>query len=603
MSWDLKDYFPEFDGPEMRQFKADLEKETAELTASARGLKPLNQRNGAAWQEVFLRTEDLYSRLEHLASYIGCLSAADATNEDYLREEAAMARMGASITKLEVELLRALKDAPDPAYQAFIRRKALRGATHQIERMRQDARFTMSPGHEALAADLAVDGIDGWGRLYDTVSSKLEFDMVYPDDRKERTPMSQRRSLMENSDRNIRKAAFEGGNAAWQQAEDVAAAALNAISGTRHTLNRYREVNHFLDRALFQSGIGQKTLDAMFEAIFSEIDLPRKILKSKARNMGLQTIAWYDLGAPLPLENPEPISWEQGREMVGKAFSRAYPALEDYLQQVFDRRWVDYEPRKGKRPGAFCTGSSYLGQSRVFMTYNRTLGDVLTLAHEVGHAYHSHVMRSLRPFAQYYPMTLAESASTFGEMILIDGILGDPDISAAQKALILDTEVGNGAIYLLDIPVRFQFEKALYEQRACGELSVSQLKRLMADTQRDVLGEVLNPGDEDPYFWASKLHFYITGVTFYNFPYTFGYLLSRGLFAQFKESGPDFLPRYEDFLRLTGSDTVENVARRSIDQDLEQPDFWVSSIRSLREPTAQLQELVPSVVPGKEAQG
>jgi oligoendopeptidase F len=356
-------------------------------------------------------------------------------------------------------------------------------------------------------------------------------------------------------------------------------------------------VDHFLDRALFQAGIGRKTLDAMFEAIFSEIGLGRRILSLKARNMGLASVAWYDLGAPLPLEDSKPIPWERGCGMVREAFGRAYPGLEDYFGEVLGRQWVDYEPRKGKRPGAFCTSSSHIGQARVFMTYNRTVGDVLTLAHEVGHAYHSHVMRDLRPLAQSYPMTLAESASTFGEMLLIDGILESPDIAPAQKALILDTEVGHGAIYLLDIPVRYRFEKALYEQRADGELSVSQLKQLMAATQREVLGDVLNRGDEDPYFWASKLHFYITQTTFYNFPYTFGYLLSRGLFAQFKDLGPDFLPRYERFLRLTGSDTVENVARRSIGSDLESPDFWVASIRSLRGPLGRLEDLLPQVLP------
>ena len=231
------------------------------------------------------------------------------------------------------------------------------------------------------------------------------------------------------------------------------------------------------------------------------------------------------------------------------------------------------------------------------MTYNNTLGDVRTLAHEAGHAFHSHMLRDLRPYAEDYPMTLAESASTFGEMILTEGILGDPDVSDAQKALTLDMEVGHGAIFLMDIPVRYEFEKALYDERASGELSVSRLKDLMVETQRRIFGDVLQEGAEDPYFWASKLHFYITGVTFYNFPYTFGFLLSRGLFAMFQKEGPDFLPRYEAFLRLTGSDTAENVARRSIGRDLEAPDFWVEAIRSLEAPLEQLEAILPEVLP------
>ena len=181
-------------------------------------------------------------------------------------------------------------------------------------------------------------------------------------------------------------------------------------------------------------------------------------------------------------------------------------------------------------------------------------------------------------------------------MILAEGVLEDPSVSDSEKALMLDTEINHGAIYLMDIPVRFEFEKSFYEERQKGEVSVSRLKELMSETQRRIFGDVLERGGEDPYFWASKLHFYITGVTFYNFPYTFGYLLSRGLFSLFKKEGADFLPKYEDFLKLTGSDTAENVARRSIGQDLESPEFWVESIRTLREPFERLK----GILEGKE---
>ena len=170
-------------------------------------------------------------------------------------------------------------------------------------------------------------------------------------------------------------------------------------------------------------------------------------------------------------------------------------------------------------------------------------------------------------------MTLAETASTFGEQVLMNGCLDDPTLSDRQKALMLDVEVGHGAIYLLDIPVRYEFEKAFYEERAKDPVSVSRLKQLMIDTQRRVLGDTLESGGEDPYFWASKLHFYITGLTFYNFPYTFGYLLSRGLYAMFKKQGASFLPKYEEFLRLAGSDTAENVVKQTVGEDIEKPEF------------------------------
>jgi oligoendopeptidase F len=540
--------------------------------------------------------------MSHLGSYVGCLVSADARNEAYLQEEAELTRTRAELAKVRIELLRAFKESSDEAFSELIAKPSLAGAQHYLNRLREEARRSMTAEKEILATELGIDGIQAWGRLYDTVSAKLDFDMIFPDGAKERVPMSQRRSLQDNPDRRIRKAAFEGGNAAWRSIEDTAASALNAIAGTRLTLNRHRGVDHFLDIALFQAAITRKTLDAIFEALFAHIDIPRRTLALKAKLMGRDTVAWYDLGAPLELPDQAKLSWDKAKAMVGESFDRAYPALGEFFHQhVIAKNWVDWEPRPGKRPGGFCSSSMLNKESRIFMTYNESLGDVLTLAHESGHAYHGHLMRDVRPFARGYPMTLAETASTFGEQVLMNGLLDDPTVSDERKALILDVEVGHGAIYLLDIPVRYEFEKRFYDERRNGPLTVSRLKALMVETQRRVLGEVLDPGGEDPYFWASKLHFYITGITFYNFPYTFGYLLSRGLYAMFKRDGASFLSRYEDFLRLAGSDSAENVVKRTVGQDLEKPDFWAHAIKSLEEPLNRLQSLMPRVSSSRSA--
>jgi oligoendopeptidase F len=600
MTWDLTSYFPQFDGPELHQFKEALRKDIASLQEQATSLPPLAEESAGAWESVLVHNEDLSRRLSHLSSYISCLASADARNEAYIKEEAALARQRAELAKVRIELLRAMKNTSDEIFASFTARSSLTGAQHYLNRLREEAGRAMAPAKEILATDLGVDGIQAWGRLYDTLSSKLEFDMVYPDHRRERLPMSQRRSLMDHPDRRIRKAAFDGGNAAWQTVEDVAAAALNAIGGTRLTLNRHRGVEYFLDIALFQASISRKTLDAMFTALFDNVDLPRRILRLKAKQIRQMGVAWFDLGAPLELPNQPQLSWDQAKTTVAESFLRAYPALGNFFQQqVIGKNWVDWEPRPGKRPGGFCTSSMLSKESRIFMTYNDSLGDMLTLAHESGHAFHGYLMRDIRPYGRSYPMTLAETASTFGEQVLMNGLLDDPAVSDAQKAWMLDVEVGHSAIYLLDIPVRYEFEKAFYEERRNGELVVSRLKELMVETQRRVLGSVLEPGGEDPYFWASKLHFYITGITFYNFPYTFGFLLSRGLYAMFRKDGASFLSKYEELLRLTGSDTAENVVRRTLGRDLENPQFWSETILSLEEPLRRLEALLPTILPAQ----
>ena len=598
MTWDLTSYFPEFNGEEMLRFKEALRQDVEALKQSAAALAPLTEENVPAWETIFLRHEDLLRRMSHFGSYIGCLASSDARNEAYLKEEAALARQRAELAKVRIELLRAVKNSDEEIFASFTARPSLAGAQNYLNRLREEARRAMVPDKEVLATDLGVDGIQAWGRLYDTMASKLEFDMVYPDGRRERLPMSQRRSLMDHPDRRARKAAFDGGNAAWRTIEDAAAAALNAIAGTRLTLNRHRGVEHFLDIALFQAAISRKTLDAMLDALRADIEIPRRVLRLKARQMGQKAVAWYDLGAPLDLADHQKLSWEQAKQTVAASFSLAYPALANFFNgEVIQKSWIDWEPRAGKRPGGFCTTSMLSKESRIFMTYNESLGDVLTLAHESGHAFHGYLMRDARPYARGYPMTLAETASTFGEQVLMNGLLDDHSVSDAQKALMLDVEIGHGAVYLLDIPVRYEFEKSFYEERKSGELSVGRLKELMVATQRQVVGDLLEPGGEDPYLWASKLHFYITGITFYNFPYTFGYLLSRGLYAIFRIEGDDFLPKYEELLRLAGSDTAENVVRRTVGRDLEEPQFWSEAIRSLEEPMNRLEALLPKVLP------
>ncbi len=600
MSWDLTSYFPEFNGVEMLQFKEAIRNDVAALQRSAVALPVVNAASAPDWENLLLQHEDVMRRMSHLGSYVSCLASSDANNENYLKEEADLTRMRAEIAKVRIEFLRAIKAADEQSFAALTARPELRGAENYLHRMREEAKRSMSADKEVLATDLGVDGMQAWGRLYSTISAKLEFDMIFPAGAQKRLPMSQRRSLLDHPDRRVRKAAFDAGNTAWQTIEDTAAAALNAIAGTRLTLNRHRGVDHFLDIALFQAAVTRKTVDAMFEALMANLEIPRRILRLKATVMGQNGVAWYDLGAPLDLPGQEPLSWDRAKSLVSASFTRAYPSLGNFFnQQVIEKNWVDWEPRAGKRPGGFCTSSMLSKESRIFMTYNESLGDVLTLAHESGHAYHGLMMRDLRPYARGYPMTLAETASTFGEQVLMNGVLDDPSTPDREKALILDVQIGHGAIYLLDIPVRYEFEKAFYEERPSGPLSVSRLKELMIEAQRRVLGNVLERGGEDPYFWASKLHFYITGLTFYNFPYTFGYLLSRGLYRIFKNEGRKFLPKYEEFLRLAGSDTVENVVTRTIGEDIQKPDFWGAAIMSLEEPLNGLQAILPAVLPGR----
>jgi oligoendopeptidase F len=590
--WDLSSYFPVFDGPEMREFTRKIEADVQAMQEAAAAAGPLDAQSAGRWEAVLLSLEDLEGRLEHLGSYLGCIGSADAANEACTREEAVLARLAAGCDKAQVDLLEAFRGASQDVLAALESRPKLASARHRLRRLRQRASHMMSREQEKLGADLAVDGLHAWGRMYNTLTGKMDFEMRWPDGRVERVPIAQWRALMSHPDRAVGRAAFEGGNRAWEASADVCGFALNAIAGNRLTLNRYRGHDHYLEPALYQSQVDRGTLEAMYEAIHGSIELPRRIFKARAGAMGREGIWWFEREAPLPLAESSEVSWEDGVRTVDSAFARAYPALADYFRQALGRRWIESERRPGKRPGAFCTGSQITGEQRVFMTFAGADRDVSTLAHEVGHAWHGWLMRGERPMASSYPMTLAETASVFAEQVLAEGTTADPAVSAERKLALLDGSLCDAAIFLLDITVRYEFERAFHDERKAGEVSVSRLKELMTAAQRRVWADALLPDGVDPLFWASKLHFYITEVTFYNFPYTFGFLLAMALVGMFRERGPSFLPQYESFLRMTGSGSAEEVVQRALGVDIRTVGFWKAGIRALQEPLARYEKLL-----------
>ena len=256
-TWSLESYFPEFDGLDHQQFIAQLSSDLSAAIKIASDLPTLEATSTENWINLFLSYEDLGARLTHLESYLGCLASADAANEAYQSAEATLAAQHAEYSKLETPLNSGLGAASDATWQISLADDRLKDAEYTLNRMRESAKFQMDQAGEALAADLGVDGISGWGRLYDTVSGKMTFEMPWPDGRVETTPMSQRRSLLTHRDRAVRSAAFTASNKVWEAHEDVMGAALNGIAGTRHTLYGRRGQNHFLDAPLHDAGVSR----------------------------------------------------------------------------------------------------------------------------------------------------------------------------------------------------------------------------------------------------------------------------------------------------------------------------------------------------------
>lgn len=578
MSWDLSPFFASFDGREYREFRTRLARDLAQLLADARDLGALERERIPDFASLLERLEDATARSAHLASYLGCLHAADSRDEAVSRELASAASARAEQEKVYVRVRAALRDADDDLFAELCADRRLRSAGFFLSRVRERARWSMGEAEEALAADLDATGLSAWGRLYSKLSGKLEFDLELPGRPSRRVPVALTRTLLEDPDPVVRRAAFRGANSAWARSADTTAACLNAIAGTRLALYARRGVASFLEPALFDAAISRATLDALLDAVRSRVEIPRRYLRRKAQLLGLERMGFADLLAPLPNRADERVPFETARAEIQAAFDRFHPPLGALAHKAFERRWIDWEPRAGKQPGGFCSGSSLIDESRIFLTFDGAPGDASTLAHELGHAYHGAILAGSRAWARRSPMTLAETASTFAEQVLIDASLELAKTTPARRLAILDGRLQDAAVFLLNIPARFSFEHAVYQERAHGELSVSRLCELMLAAEREWYGDSLDADDLDPWFWASKLHFYITTTSFYNFPYTFGYLFSLGLFQRARQEGPGFMPRFEALLRSTGSDTAEAIARDAFGVDLAAPDFWHESL-------------------------
>jgi len=582
--WDMTPYFETFDGTDYQAFRnqlsstiSNLQKNVSQLITEGEIFNPDH------WADILTEIEEISSQADHLNSYLICMEAANFRNEAVQHELSAMSVIRASANKILAAVHTALRDLPDGRFEQLLAHPKLRGTQYLLECFRQGGRWSMSPELEALAAELEIAGLSAWERLYNSFTDKLEFELELPSENTKRLPVAMAQSLLEDPDPIVRQATFKATSAVLESSAEVMAACLNAISGTRLALYKQRGILDFLEPVLFDAGITKQTLETMLDVVRDRREIWQNFLHAKAEIMGGECFGFQDVQAPLPFQDNERISWDDACQSVLETFYNSYPNLGDFAAMALRKRWVDYQPRPGKLPGSFCSTSTIICESRICLTYNGTLGDPSILAHELGHAFHAWLMRDLRPWSRRYPMTLAETASIFAEQLAADRFVENASSSKKQQAVLLNKRLSDASLFLLNIPMRFDFEKAVYEERSSSELSISRFKELMLESQKFYFGGSLDENWLDPWYWASKSHFYSSKISFYNFPYIFGYLFSQGLFARFKQEGSAFLSGYETFLRTSGSDTVENCAWQYLSIDLKTPDFWNATIDALAE--------------------
>jgi len=399
--------------------------------------------------------------------------------------------------------------------------------------------------------------------------------------------MSAVRNLAYDPDRETRRAAYEAEIAAWQRAALPLAASLNGVKGEVNTLALRRKWGSALDEALYDSNIDRETLDAMMQAAHESFPDFCRYFHAKARALGIERLAWYDIFAPVGADNR---AWSYGdaTDFIVEQFGAYSQKMSDFAARAFREEWIDAEPRPGKRDGAFCMGVQR-EVSRVFLNYKPSFGSVSTLAHELGHGYHNFVKAQRTMIQKATPMTLAETASIFCETIVQHAAM--KNASTEEQIALLESSLQRSAQVVVDITSRFLFEKRVYEKRLQRELSVDEFNNLMLGAQRETYGDGLDQEKLHPYMWAVKPHYYRPELSFYNFPYMFGHLFGLGLYARYMEEPEAFKQDYDDLLSSTGLDDAATLASR-FGIDIRTPDFWRSSFDIVRGEIAQFEQLV-----------
>jgi pepF/M3 family oligoendopeptidase len=461
----------------------------------------------------------------------------------------------------------------DADWRRLLETPELAPVAFSLDERRTNACEKMAAEQETLANDLAVDGYHGWSNQYNLIAGRITIPWMR-EGRKLALSVGQAFNIFADPDPAARVAMAEKWEQAWSREAELCASVLNHLSGFRLNLYRHRGWDDILKEPLANNRMSAETLQVMWDAVEKNKDIFVNYLERKKKLLGLEKLSWFDLDAPLGELNQK-YTYAQACRFVVENLATVIPKMADFCDGAFQKRWVEAEDRPGKRAGAFCSGFPVSRESRVFMTFAGSPRNVLTLAHEMGHAYHHHVLFDLPFLAQRYAMNVAETASTFAEMAVADAAV-EKAATREEKIALLDGKVRSSVSFFMDIHARFLFETAFYERRRRGPVGVDELNRLMIEAQQKAYRNSLD--NYHAHFWCSKLHFYLTQVPFYNFPYTFGYLFSTGIYAMARETGAGFEERYINLLRDTGRMRVEDLAARHLGVDLTGPAFWQQAV-------------------------
>lgn len=561
MKWDLSCFFQ---ATGSNTLEKEIEVVAAQLNAIRIGTGPDDlSRNFSDLQMIDLR-------LREVDAFVTCLEAQDVHDSRAPQFSHSVAQLKADFEQVLSAYDQELVHLKETDFQLLLSKAETICPSFILSERRLIGSQKLPAVQEGLISDLSVDGMHAWWNVYCALVGSLKFEH-----NGRSLSAGQAENLLSSQDREVRKAVFQNWESVWKEHEGLFSKVINHLGGFRLKVYAHRGWSSFLKEPLLQNRMSEKTLGAMWKAVVAKKGAFARFFNEKAKVVGSEKLAWYDVESPFFKTDAQTVSYAEAQTLILEQFGEFSENLKVFAEKAFRGNWIEAEDRAGKRPGGFCIPFPKSRQSRIFMTYSGTPLNVATLAHELGHGYHNAMVEQLPSFAQHYRMNIAETASTFAELIVLDSLIAKCR-STEEKRSLLATKIQRSVMFLMNIHARFLFEEAFYTKRQKAFLSAGDLCTLMEQSQKEAYCDML--GEWHPHFWSAKMHFYFTDLSFYNFPYTFGYLFSLGLYARAKSEGKGFAEKYDALLQESGMMNVEDLAMKHLGIDLTAPAFWNEAV-------------------------
>ncbi|MGY3743039.1 M3 family oligoendopeptidase [Leuconostoc inhae] len=516
------------------------------------------------------------SGLGTVSIFINGLASVDYGNSIYSPQFNKLGKLFVAFSAPLNKFQKLLLSLDESSFTQALKSPRLEPIAFYLTELRTDAKRLLDDATEALINQFDLDGQQAWSQHYDTISASLSMNYTDSEDNKTRhISAGQALNMLDGEPNNDTRANIMSNyEKMWGNAENLTADTLNHLAGFRLTNQNAHGRQSHLEQPLEMNRMSQATLDTMWRVVDANKAMFKPYFDRKKQLLGLKEIGWQDQVAPLTHigdYQPKEVSYDDAAAFIIEQFGKFSPKMAKFAKMAFENNWIESENRPGKQPGGYMESVPDLHESRIFLTYTGSVNDAATIAHELGHAFHSAQLTDLPLWRDAYAMNVAETASTFAELIVNDANVAGAK-SDAEKLVLLDAKMTNPIAMFLNIHARFLFEDAFYSERKNGIVTPQRLNELMDDAQKNAFDGILDV--RHPHFWSSKLHFFIDSVPFYNFPYTFGYLFSAGIYAQAQKDGADFEDKYIALLRDTANMTSEKLAKKHLNVDLTQPDFW-----------------------------